>query len=387
MVEDEAKKAENEAGDFEGLYKEETAEPSNLETAVDGGFTAIEQRADEAVTEIVAPVDEVAAETDDEPADGEEKGEAEKSREPKEKSKEPSGIAKMFKHPSTGVLIGCVVVALVIGLLLGIFVFGGAGGSSITGKTVVSESELNSPIASYSASGKSGTITASEVIEQTSSLEAVKDADGNYAVPSADSVLSVARNKIIVADAESRGIAATDEEIAAYAEAQLGTSDYASIAQSYGMDEESVVSLLRESCIMSKLRDEVLGDQAGNAGEVPAAPAEPAATTTTNENGEEVPVDASQVVTKEYADYIIGLAGDEWDSAKGTWASQDGPFYQALSSYQITPEGASYEAATAAYYVAYQSYSESASAVSSVWSDYVNGLLAKATINIFTLLA
>ena len=103
-------------------------------------------------------------------------------------------------------------------------------------------------------------------------------------------------------------------------------------------------------------------------------------TTTATENAANVP-------TKEYADYIIKLVGNEWDSASGSWASLDGPYATALSTYNITPSGATYEAAQSAYYVAYQQYSSSQTEVSSKWSDFVNELLSNSTMNLNTLVA
>lgn len=305
-----------------------------------------------------------------------------------DESAEDESGEKKPKRFSLGVFIGCVVAALAVGLAVGTFVIGvGPGGSAVTGKIVVSEADLNSPAATFSSGGRAGNITVREVIEQTSSLAAAMGQDGSYAVPSADSVLSVARNKIVVADAENRGITATDEEIAAYAEAQLGTSDFAEIAKNYSMEERSAAAVLRDSCLMSKLRDEVLGEQGSASVEMPASPPEPGTTTEVDpETGEERIVDASGIATKEYADYIIALAGDEWDAEKGTWASEDGPYAKALAGYGVTPDGATYEAAATAYYVAFQAYTDASAAVSAVWNDYVNNLLAKSTIIIYTML-
>ena len=67
-------------------------------------------------------------------------------------------------------------------------------------------------------------------------------------------MLAAARNRVLVADAEARGIKVTDEDVAEFARQQVGSSDFSSIATSYGMSEESVVSLLRESCVMNKLQ-------------------------------------------------------------------------------------------------------------------------------------
>ena len=55
----------------------------------------------------------------------------------------------------------------------------------------------------------------------------------------------------------------------------------------------------------------------------------------------------------------------------------------ALSEYKMTKDGASYNAAQAAYYVAYQEYSEEISETTKIWEDYVNQLSRNATIEIY----
>lgn len=302
--------------------------------------------------------------------------------------KQASGPANL----GMGAWIGICVAALVLGIVVGKFLLGGAGGAggSLGGKLSVTEAELDTAVATYSYKGSSKSITAREVILQNSSLEASKDADGNYAIPSADTVLSVARNAIIKAEAESRGLTVSEEELASYAEETLGSSDYASIATSYSMDEASVKELLTNSCLMTKLREEVIeGDTSATMPEAPTAPEAKTETRVNEETGEEeeVEVDTSDVATADYAKYIIDLAGDEWDAQAGTWKSADGPYASALASYEVKADSATYEAAQAAYYVAYQQYSESQSAVSTQWSDFVNGLLSNASIQISTLVA
>ncbi len=303
------------------------------------------------------------------------------------------GIASL----GMGAWIGIAVVALVLGIVVGKFLLGGgaaAAGGSLGGKLTVTESELDTPMATYTYKGTTSTITAREVILQNNSLDASKDADGNYSLPSADTVLSVARNAIIKKEAEDRGITVSDEELANYSKETLGSADYASIATSYSMTEDAVKELLTNSCIMSKLRDEVV--EADTSATMPDAPKAPESTYETKtqvneETGQEEEVqeevDNSSAPSAEYAAYIIKLAGSEWNASTGTWASPDGPYATALSGYEITKDSATYEAAQAAYYVAYQQYSEAQSKVSAQWTDFVNGLLANASISISTLIA
>ena len=279
------------------------------------------------------------------------------------------------KKLSLPIVIGIAVAALVVGLLVGTFLLGGAGGSTLAGKATVDEGGLDSVMASYSCQGQDGSVTVREVIEQSTSLEAAKDADGNYKVPTADAAMGVVRNKLLVAEAERQGIAVTDEEVAAYAVANLGTDKFEEIAASYKMDIDAVKILLRDSCLLGKLRETVAPAERAD---MPEPPVEPKST-----DGE-----AASAPAKEYADYIIALAGDEWDAKKGTWASKDGPYASSLSGmYEITADGATYEAATAAYYIAYQQYAQEAAAAGDEWTDYVNSILSNATIRINTLLA
>lgn len=294
---------------------------------------------------------------------------------------------------SMGVWIGIAAAALVVGLLIGHFALpgGGAAGIATIGKATLSEGELNSVVGTYLFDGTTQNLTAREVIEQNSTIEAAKDADGNYAVPTADTVLAAARNKIISDEAIKRGITVSEDDLSAYAEETLGSSDLESIATSYSMDVETVKLLLEQSALMSRLREEVVGSDLGDAPEAPTAPE----VATKDEEGNDLSAEdataaqekAYDAPTAEYAEYIIKLAGDEWDAEKGAWASEDGAYATALADYEVTKDGASYNAAQAAYYVAYQDYNTAQAELSAKWSEFVNGLLGSSAISIATLIA
>ena len=67
------------------------------------------------------------------------------------------------KHMNIKIVLPvAIVVALVIGAVIGHFlpIPGGAGATSVLGKTAVSEAELDSPIGSYTVDGKTENITA-----------------------------------------------------------------------------------------------------------------------------------------------------------------------------------------------------------------------------------
>lgn len=289
-----------------------------------------------------------------------------------EKNNAKEDPTKSPKAPKRGLgtpvwIIICVV-ALVAGVLCGHFLLG-KGTASASGETTISDSELDNAIATYTYNGTSHDITAREVLEQNGSLENQANDDGAYNVPSADDVLSYARNAVVLEEANAQGISVTDDDVSAYAQSTLGTDDYATIGSNYGLDEDATKSLLHDAAVIKKLRDSVVTTT------VPDQPTAPTAPSDGNED----------TTSADYAQYIIGLAGDEWDSANNTWASTDGTYYSALSTYSISNDSASYAAAEQAYYVAYSNYSAAASQASSEWTTYVNTLLSKTSIQIGSL--
>jgi hypothetical protein len=276
---------------------------------------------------------------------------------------------KSVKLP-IAIVIG--VAALVIGLLIGKFAMAGLSfGGSVSGKTTISEGELDSSVGSYTYGGQSYGISARDAIQATASLDSVKQDDGSYTVPSADSVLSVARNQILAKEVAAKGISVSDDDVTSYAETTLGSSDYSSIASQYSMTEDQVKELLKQSCGVKKLYDTVVTTTTGTA---PTAPTTPAS------GAEDTP-------TAEYGAYIINLLGDEWDSNTGTWARTDGSYYAALSGETFSADSATYAQAQKAYYVAYQQYSQTSSSASTQWTSYVNGLLSNASISINSLVS
>ena len=264
----------------------------------------------------------------------------------------------------TPVWVVLVVVALAGGVLAGHFLLPQGGGISLGGRTTLSAGELDSTIARYTYNGQSTNVTAREVITQSQSLDNAANSDGTYTAPSASTVLSYAQNQILFDEAERRGITISDDELDTFAQNTLGTSDYAQIASGYKMDEDSAKNLVRRFALMSKLRDSVITTT------MPAQPTKPTAPA----DGEE------DTPTADYASYIIGLVGDEWDSEAGTWAREDGDYYKTLSGYEITADSATYAAAQAAYSVAASKYSAAYTQVNSEWTAFANTLLSSSQI-------
>lgn len=280
---------------------------------------------------------------------------------------------------STPVWIALTVVVLLVGIGCGIGCAyflrqGSAGivlGDSVAGKTSLTEADLDKPMGSYNYAGSSYSITAREVIESSSSLDAAKKDDQTYKVPSADSVISVARNQIFSKICDAKNITVSDEEVSEFAQKMVGTSDFSTIASKYGIGEDSIKTQVTAAARLSKLRSETVKAK------LPVQPTAPTAPSDGNNNAE----------NGDYATYIIGLAGDEWDSSTGSWKSSDSAYATALADYKITNESASYAAAQAAYYVAQQQYQAEANAYSSEWNGYLNEELCKANLTLSTLVS
>ncbi len=262
------------------------------------------------------------------------------------------------------------VVLFVLGIVIGRFLLGGGGATgSLNGRTTLSEGELNTPIASYTYNGQTKEVTAREVIENTSGLDAAKQSDGTYAVPPADKIIGYVRNTLVVAEAQSTGITVSDDDINNYMQTNFKTTDVSQVASAYKLSEDVAKKLINDAVIMKKYRDKVLTTKLPDAPQAPTAP----------EDGN------SETTSQEYAQYIIGLAGDEWDANNNTWASQDGDYYKQLSAYSISKDSASYAAAQTAYQVAMSKYSAVASKASQEWSQKINEILGKASIAVYSL--
>ncbi len=284
-----------------------------------------------------------------------------------EKNVEKNAALRLELPTAAWVVIA--VAALAIGVAAGHFLLGGVGTVSLSGRTTLSVGELDSTIATYTVNGTTTPITAREVLEEASgSSSLTANEDGTYDVPSASSVLTYAQNQIILADAEARGLSATDEEIDEFVSTSLG-SDLSTLASSWGITEDEARSIVADAVTMRKLQDEVATVELP---EQPTPPTEPA------EGAEDTP-------TAEYAQYVISLLGDEWDSDANTWARTDGTYYATLSGYEISNDAATYAAASAAYSVASSVYEEAYAQVSEELGAYTDGLLSRATIQIGSL--
>lgn len=300
------------------------------------------------------------------------RGTAERAAMGSAKSPVPSPRAGSRRSSAPTTLLLCLVVALaaaLCGFFLGHVVLPSrAVFGSLSGKTTLTEKQLDDVVGTYRVGREQYQVTAREALLQQGSLDAARREDGSYAMPSTEGVISAARTAILMKEAESRGITVSDDEVTAYAAKTFGSSDMSLLATQYDMDEATVRDRMTESATMAKLRQEV----------APAAqqpPAEPQA-----------PEDGSMdAASADYAAYILGLAGSEWDATRGTWASYDGPYASALKDFDVRADSATYAAAQTAYNVAYQQYATDGDSAALAWTEYVNGLLCKANFAVSTL--
>lgn len=268
----------------------------------------------------------------------------------------------------------CAVAAalIVVAAIVGFFIGNGGFGAKGTGTATLSAEQLDDTVATYTYNGKTSNITAREAIESQYSIDNVKDDDGNYAAPSADTILSYVRTKIMIQTAEDEGITVSKKEMKKTAKSAIGTSNYKTMASQYGLTVKQAKQQVKDYALQQKLYKKVIKD----AGSVtaPTAPTEPA--------------DENNLTDDEkaaYAKYIIELAGKKWDSKKNAWKSSKSTYAQQVGDFDGA--SATYEQAQAAYYVAYQEYSTAASKLSTKWTNYRNGLFADANIQIFGLYA
>ena len=296
--------------------------------------------------------------------------ESEKSDQAKPADQKPARKRRRMPRNHGKKFIAIAVVAVIVAGILGYFIGTGGFGSKGAGTAQLTEDQLDTTVAGWKANGSSHKVSAKEVLESQYSLDAIKDADGKYPTPPADAVLSYVRNQILLNDVKANDISVDDKDIKKYAEKNLGTSDFSAIAQQYRVDEDQAKEIVRQQTLIRKLYEKVVP----NAVDIPQQPAEPA-------DGN------AEAATKEYADYIIKLAGKEWDAKKGAWASNDGPVATALADSGFNPESATYTQAQAAFYGAYQAYAQEAAKQNETWTSYVNELFSKASVSLYGLFA
>lgn len=331
----------------------------------------------EADPELLEPVDEDEPEGDD-VSDGEPAAEDELETEDEPasathadapRSAKKGTFSRMFagKHK---LYVAGAAVAIVIAGIAGYALGSGGLGAKGVGAPVFSENELDATVATWSYNGARENISAREAIESQYSLDSVKDEDGNYPAPSADMILSYARNQVLIKEAEKQGIMVSDDELEQAAEESLGTSDFELIASQYQVDEDQAKEIVREQTMIQRLYQQVVEVSAT----VPTAPEEPAE-------------GAEDTATAEYAAYIVDLAGEEWDKDATAWKDAEGMIASALANEEFDGTSATFAQAQKAYAAAYQAYANEATSANAKWTEYVNKLFANADIEMYGLFA
>ena len=281
-----------------------------------------------------------------------------------------SGSPSASKHegsvrPFLVIVVG--VVCIVVGFLLCFFFLNGSFKLPDAVSSPLSERNLDQVVATYRYNGTLYEVSARDVIRSSSRLSDFANGDGTYDVPSSEDVIACVRNEILAMVVEEKNISVSESDVSSYAQSVFGTSDFATISQQLGMDEEDARLAVQEAAAVNKLRLSLSG----------SGSSEPVAPT--------LPADGNvEVGNSSYFDYIVSLLGSYWDSAHGTWADTNNPYYAALKDAVFAPGSASYNAAQAAYSVAYSLYT-SGSVSEDEWTSFVNGYLKSCSIRILTL--
>lgn len=235
--------------------------------------------------------------------------------------------------------------------------------TSLTGKVTLSEDDLSGVIGTYTLNGQTHKVTARDAILASSSL--TKNDDDTYDAPTAESVLTVARNAAMSQAARDRGLTVSDDEISSYESSSFGTDDEDAIAKLYGYTTDEVHSVIYDSLLLNKLYEDVTGNNGLGAG-----PSQP--TDDLDDAGR--------------AKYIIDLAGDAWDAEKGTWADSEAGngWASAMQTYGDISKSASEDAANAAYQYAYGQYQDNMNDSITKWNDFCDETYKNLTITCAT---
>lgn len=254
------------------------------------------------------------------------------------------------------------VCGIALGFVIGHFAVAPATGNvNKIGSTTTDQNNFNQVVCTYTTNGGTKTITMEDAVNY---MGGTTNAEGNYNVPSAEAILSLARNQIIEDVAKDSGITVTDDEMEDYAKKTYSVNSIKEMADTFGYEENQLKDMLRSTIIMQKLQEQ----KSGTISDPPVYP--------------EQPKDEKEV-TKENADAIIAYAGDNWKDGK--WAKDDGDWAKTMKDLKFSADGADYEAVLAAYQLAYQEYSEKYSEQQAAWTDYVNTLYKDSTIAIGTM--
>lgn len=204
----------------------------------------------------------------------------------------------------------------------------------------VSEEQAASTVLASYDGAYSGRLSAMDVLRYTG---ADKSSDGTYATPRAEATLSVVKSRVMAEEARKAGKTATDEEVSAI--------------ESTGVSHDAAT----DRVLVGKLREDVVG-QDGVTGTTTPPPA-----------------DADG---KGYADYVVSVAGDEWDAAAGAWRNPSSEMAKAVTAAGFTKDSAPRSAALAAWAQAEQGRSGARAATSERWAERQNEALGKVRVTL-----
>lgn len=257
---------------------------------------------------------------------------------------------KKQMSPVTGFVAGAAITAAIAG---GIHVIPSltAPAHVEQGQTTLSEDQLDYALGTWTYKGKTHTVTVREAMDTSGAASAYKTDDGDYAMPSASAVLTIAKESVIAQLAEDNGITVTDDDIKAAAKAQYGTEDLTSIASAYSTSKEAIKTIIKNNLLQDKYREKVVGEE-------PVAPDAP----------------AEDLSDSEYADYIKNLAGKAWTDSG--WKDNDSDWAVTLGDFDGS--SATYDQANAAYNIGLNEwYSNNGDRK---WADTINPELAEVTV-------
>lgn len=263
-----------------------------------------------------------------------------------------------------------VAAGLAAALMTGLVGCSSTGNVNTVGSTTISSDATKQIAATYTYNGKQNTITYDDAIKYQGGTA---NEDGTYPVPTAESCVNLARQRIMQEHAKEKGVTVTDDDMAKYVKDQFGAESVDEMASSFGYEKDQLKEMLTDSIVQQKLFDQVTEGKSPTAPEYPAQPDE----------GKE------NEATKAYAEYITKLAGDAWDASanggKGGWKDPEGLFAVSCTDYEITNDSANYNAAVAAYQAAYQDYSNKMTEFQTQWTDYMNQLYKDSPITLSSL--
>lgn len=274
------------------------------------------------------------------------------------KIKLPTDITK------TTIAVG--ITSLVLGILLGHFVFNGSATVTNVGTTTVNSQQTNEVIGTYRYHNASNGISIEDLVNAG---YANQNEDGTYSMPSTESVVAYARAQILRQCAKEANIEITDEDITKFAKDNFGVSTVDEMSELFNMTPEQVKSLVEDSLLETKYRESIVGET----NTAPAMPDE------VEEGGD------TTAKSKKYLDYIAEVAGDKFDKKTAKWADKDSDLAKATADVTIDTDGASYDAAIAVYNQIYSDYATKQADLDAKFKEHMNDIYKDATIEVGTM--